>query len=683
MLYHGECSKRKCEHSSSSARKPAGIVTLPHKIIKNSDRKGIAEDRLKTLQKTLVKNHENINSSLEKDGLVKPSVLGLQKGNSSSLREINKKTYKTGDGLMSHFDINQNTPSFKLKDSLLSVGSCSSQNKTVFGSKPTSSGNVVLDLTQNDDFDEAMEWEPIEEEVILFHIQEVRNEILQEGGTVRDASLSAGRKFQESILGSKAEEWFIVIDTNIFISNLSYVQELINIDVKGLGRPILVIPWQVLQELDVIKDRKTNSSLAYLARKAVNFIHTTLKMKHPHLIGQTVTDAIPKNYNKDGVPDDSILQCCLQMVKKENLVILLSNDKNLCNKAMVNGIKAFQKSELKGALRELSLENMNKKKVTFLPGNGTDSLKVTEQQENLNCGRLADSEILCKLKKILEDLFGKILKNEMYEMFGNVWTKIIKYKPPWTILDICNCFIIHWIAVFSFILPKESKSSFEILKGFFLNTQKGCEYTHSELEKMIEISLSICSTIPSKDYGNILSESVINLKNLKSFCKGTKVSKENKQENTSIRGQNQDIKVIFTALEEFYNFTIIFCGVMCELLGMEHHLVFSRPEPFPSLDQIREKLPDLHPRVNSLVRSISSIREVPPNILSLEHGAIKQLFFTLKNYLPNNDEVTPELVLKFCLADNIRDSLIIVQTKFEEVEAFLNRGTSFLMQDSA
>jgi hypothetical protein len=38
------------------------------------------------------------------------------------------------------------------------------------------------------------------------------------------------------------QEWFIILDTNILISSLMYIEELRDTNFKGLGFPVLVIP---------------------------------------------------------------------------------------------------------------------------------------------------------------------------------------------------------------------------------------------------------------------------------------------------------------------------------------------------------------------------------------------------------------------------------------------------------
>jgi len=55
-----------------------------------------------------------------------------------------------------------------------------------------------------------------------------------------------------------------------------------------LGFPVLVIPWQVLQELDILKDqgRVKNNLLAARARRAISFLHSNFTSQHPRVRGK-------------------------------------------------------------------------------------------------------------------------------------------------------------------------------------------------------------------------------------------------------------------------------------------------------------------------------------------------------------------------------------------------------------
>jgi hypothetical protein len=126
--------------------------------------------------------------------------------------------------------------------------------------------------------DELMEWETIENEKILSHIQEVRTQIQQDSGINPDGREKVDYGTNSIFSADGKQQWCIVLDTNILISSLKYTEELRDRNFKDLGFPVLVIPWQVLQELDILKDRKSckSSALSAKARSAVSFCISTL-----------------------------------------------------------------------------------------------------------------------------------------------------------------------------------------------------------------------------------------------------------------------------------------------------------------------------------------------------------------------------------------------------------------------
>ena len=75
----------------------------------------------------------------------------------------------------------------------------------------------------------------------------------------------------------------MVVDTNVFISDLTRVQEMLNGDSDGL---IVFIPWSVTRELDKLKTTGEDTpELAARARQAINFVHEQLlnrNQKVPH-----------------------------------------------------------------------------------------------------------------------------------------------------------------------------------------------------------------------------------------------------------------------------------------------------------------------------------------------------------------------------------------------------------------
>jgi hypothetical protein len=43
---------------------------------------------------------------------------------------------------------------------------------------------------------------------------------------------------------------------------------------------------------------------------------------------------------------------------------------------------------------------------------------------------------------------------------------------------------------------------------------------------------------------------------------------------------------------------------MCDVLGFEHHMVYNRPQIFPTPDAVREKLPYYCHSIHALIKSI-------------------------------------------------------------------------------
>jgi rRNA-processing protein FCF1 len=375
--------------------------------------------------------------------------------------------------------------------------------------------------------DELMEWEPIEDEKVLSHIQELRTQFQHNSGINLDRE-EVDYGMNSNFFADGKQQWFIVLDTNILISSLKYIEELRDTNFKGLGFPVLVIPWQVLQELDILKTRQccTNSTLTARARRAVSFLHSNFMSEHPRIRGQTALESVAEAF-KIEVPDDYILQCCLQIAQTTNRVILLSNDKNLCNKAIVNGIKAYQKVEIQQALDELGSEAVDQVQMQSSSGNElpTGHMDIPEPTNSLPTDKetsIADS-VFCTLKSILKELLGKVLENEMYKVYDTSWKIIIAVKPPWTLSDILICLLKHWIAVFGFVLPREIKPTLEFLTGVFGSATQRKDYRRSlnEVRTVLQASLQLCMGIQSSEYHDLVSTCLTNIKRLQKHCEET------------------------------------------------------------------------------------------------------------------------------------------------------------------
>lgn len=75
----------------------------------------------------------------------------------------------------------------------------------------------------------------------------------------------------------------------------------------------IVLPWQVLQELDCMK--KNDTILGYRAREATRWLLEILSKNHPRLKGQPMTKKIKTD------PDDAILNCAIIVKERVNTVV--------------------------------------------------------------------------------------------------------------------------------------------------------------------------------------------------------------------------------------------------------------------------------------------------------------------------------------------------------------------------
>ncbi|KAK6198043.1 PIN domain-containing protein [Scheffersomyces amazonensis] len=137
---------------------------------------------------------------------------------------------------------------------------------------------------------------------------------------------------------------YMVIDTNFILSHLNILDQMKNLAHKyGLK---MIIPIAVMQELDGLKnstrnvseseDRISGKSVGHLARWANDWIFSQFAKNSTVVQGQNLRQRI----DKSTLQDDAILDCCLWWKQNhpKSLVVLFSNDKNFCMKALANHI---------------------------------------------------------------------------------------------------------------------------------------------------------------------------------------------------------------------------------------------------------------------------------------------------------------------------------------------------------
>uniref|UniRef100_A0A3B3Z6C2 Transcriptional protein SWT1 n=1 Tax=Periophthalmus magnuspinnatus TaxID=409849 RepID=A0A3B3Z6C2_9GOBI len=251
---------------------------------------------------------------------------------------------------------------------------------------------------------------------------------------------------EEGATHTKSKLLFSVLDTNILLSHLDYVKKI----VTRVGIPVVLIPWVVLQELDSLKKgRGLSGSVAHLAIPAISYICNCLKGKESHLRGQSMQQAADNGLNAEN-NDDRVLQCCLQYQRlhPECAVILCTNDKNLCSKALLSGVQAFSKNDL-----EFEVARSNNKQLS----------KNTDARRR-SCHL---SGLVCEFESCLQEALSDVLEAEMKAAFSDLWQEIVYIKPPWSLNDVLQCLNKHWIAVFGLVVPRAKQQNVQNLMKFF------------------------------------------------------------------------------------------------------------------------------------------------------------------------------------------------------------------------
>ncbi|XP_067391221.1 transcriptional protein SWT1 isoform X2 [Emydura macquarii macquarii] len=296
----------------------------------------------------------------------------------------------------------------------------------------------------------------------------------------------------------------IVIDTNIMISHLQFIMTLKTRDIPGVGRLALIIPWVVLQELDNLKKGKVLQHVRHKAVPAVGFIYTCLKNQDSKLWGQSMQLASQKIYGlSDENNDDRVLQCCLQYQSlfPQAFVILCTDDKNLCSKALVSDVKALCKTDLVTALQNLNVNSHQNCVDLQQSKTDTGSQKTKSEDPNLTTPL---PSIVPDLEKSLGEALSSILETEMKIAFGNLWMEILYLKPPWTLASLLQCFKKHWMAVFGHIVPRSLLATIECLHEHLC---KGKTVDHVTTNILLRESKKLLHAFSSRsDYDGVLPQ---------------------------------------------------------------------------------------------------------------------------------------------------------------------------------
>ncbi|XP_050347234.1 transcriptional protein SWT1 [Nymphalis io] len=375
----------------------------------------------------------------------------------------------------------------------------------------------------------------------------------------------------------------LVVDTNIFIHELDFIKNVLNSHIKGYSeQPTLLVPWRVINELDRLKDNNNgNGALCKRAKSAMDYLYKSLP-ENSRIKGQSLRDANSHIYPCE-VPDDEILNCSLQQIERGMNVILVSNDKNLCNKASINGVKRINVNELK----EL-VENKPQ------PNNDPDLLESVKHYQ-----------------QTIYHLLANILENEMRAKYDNLWQHVLFKAPPWTLSDVLQCLLKHWFAVFNEVFPRieqlitELKNSLASIERKDPNT-----LTQSEVANFKELCLDVakrCQIIPE-------------------YMELAKATVERLLRNCASETENIDKDSVVDAFEGLWTILSSYSAKLASSLGIPHSIEDMLPgnDPLPVLTS---KWTFISGHVNDLTQAIKGVLDAGGPALGESalrlHGALR------------------------------------------------------------
>ena len=280
--------------------------------------------------------------------------------------------------------------------------------------------------------EEGMEWEPSDVEQIIKETAMVRNMVSKECETEHHEAS------EQQCCEIPASKCLVIVDTNILISSLNTIVKLMDYD-----QVVVVIPWMVVQELDSLKN-SDNQKTAVGARGGVRWLNSSLLSSSTKVRTQTLAQSrkVSAKFGSTS-PDDKILATCFQYKEDGHKVVLVTNDVNLGNKALINQL-AYRDSRNILELKE-------------------GELVLTEQRsDDEDSNRDVVSTVVTLVLDYLRDLLEGVLLEEFRSTFGEMWEKIVIIKPRtskpyWTLNQLFTLYSKHHMAVFGLNFPRSGR----------------------------------------------------------------------------------------------------------------------------------------------------------------------------------------------------------------------------------
>ncbi|KAJ8668678.1 hypothetical protein QAD02_010341 [Eretmocerus hayati] len=444
---------------------------------------------------------------------------------------------------------------------------------------------------QQEAYYEEMDWEPIEDEKLTNEVHSVRYQLCERSTHNGDDLCDfKGNILQNETMsndeGSGQNSPYIVVDTNVLLSNLPFIEEIRDSHSDICEKPFIVIPWTVLQELDFIKDDKSGTrsqSVQLKARKAVDYLNKHFGSKDPRFLGQTPQD-VKRNKERFEVecPDDEILQTCLQIKESSKIPVLLSYDKNLCTKAMVHDVPILGRDDpLDKVFRLKSVSSAD-----FL-SNSLHAHIEEENQNNVNSIHkelLAADDMMEEAKAILKSVLSEIVSKEMENLFGSRWEMHVIIRPPWTVKTVLKCAIKHWMAAVSEAFARKAEPMLRDLQ-VCINSTPDEGRRLQDVKGFLDKCSDIAQLLKDIKYPKLKERAIDQLNVLQRNCsdKITEFSclrfKDTVGVPSNAEEEERRASLAFKVFEGIYAFSRDICGIASAALGLQCAFSYSQMHP--------------------------------------------------------------------------------------------------------
>ncbi|XP_076580451.1 transcriptional protein SWT1 isoform X2 [Chaetodon auriga] len=482
----------------------------------------------------------------------------------------------------------------------------------------------------------------------------------------------------------------LVLDTNILLSHLDYVKKIESHGLGAMGFPVVLIPWVVLQEMDSLK-KNLSGSVAHLAVHAISYIYNSLKSRKPHLWGQSMQQAAKSSNGLNAENnDDRVLQCCLQYqsLYPDCALILCTNDKNLCSKALLSGVRAFSKNDLEAEFGKSRHGFQNiKPHVTpqvsspMLSTNCTSVQPQRQERTDLSVGlREKDdkqpstclSGCISQLQDCLQEVLSDVLEAEMKAAYDDLWLEIVYLKPPWTLHDVLLCLKKHWIAVFGQIVPrKKLQTVVNLIKFFNSGETVDCSAIEEALQEAKELVTAFeksSSRVPSAlaRMDNIFNKE--EPQGESPACDVVMSDDDEDKQPMSVQFSHQEVWTLF---ENMWSNVVQISGEVFRALGFDL-VTRQSAQPVGGPPPPQDALVCLHnlsSMVSQLLQALSSVVSSAPGLQEVQ--ALLSVFHS--NAILNVDSrLTANDLLDCVSQQDYRDKLRVGWSKFVELKGMLD-----------